>query len=146
MATYEGRRENGNAQVSVDGAPLAPRNDLVNHSPDGFEWSYAGSGPSQLALAILAHHFREAGDGQELADAKAVALYHDFKLKLVVTLPKAGWQFDTHVVADTVSMVVKEEAERFFSQATRLEVETKSLEQDLYECYVLLEQAEAGQG
>lgn len=33
---------------------LNPRHDLINHSPDGFEWGYAGSGPSQLALAILA--------------------------------------------------------------------------------------------
>ena len=26
---------------------------LVNHSPTGFSWGYMGSGPSQLALAIL---------------------------------------------------------------------------------------------
>jgi len=26
---------------------------LVNHSPDGFNWGYGGSGPAQLALAIL---------------------------------------------------------------------------------------------
>jgi len=25
----------------------------VNHSPDGFSWGYGGSGPSQLAFAIL---------------------------------------------------------------------------------------------
>lgn len=24
-----------------------------NHSPDGFQWGYAGSGPAQLALALL---------------------------------------------------------------------------------------------
>lgn len=33
---------------------LPPRLDLVNHSPDGFNWGYPGSGPAQLALAILA--------------------------------------------------------------------------------------------
>jgi hypothetical protein len=26
---------------------------VVNHSPDGFAWGYGGSGPHQLALAIL---------------------------------------------------------------------------------------------
>jgi hypothetical protein len=26
---------------------------LYNHSPDGFQWGYGGSGPAQLALAIL---------------------------------------------------------------------------------------------
>lgn len=34
--------------------PLNPRFDAVNHSPDGFEWGYGGSGPSQLAFAMLA--------------------------------------------------------------------------------------------
>jgi hypothetical protein len=27
--------------------------ELVNHSPSGFEWGYGGSGPAQLALALL---------------------------------------------------------------------------------------------
>lgn len=35
---------------------LDPRHDLVNHSPDGFEWGYGGSGPSQLAFAILCRY------------------------------------------------------------------------------------------
>ena len=26
---------------------------VVNHSPDGFQWGYSGSGPAQLAAAIL---------------------------------------------------------------------------------------------
>ncbi|MDD5411127.1 MAG: DUF6166 domain-containing protein [Methylobacter sp.] len=26
---------------------------LLNHSPDGFQWGYSGSGPAQLALALL---------------------------------------------------------------------------------------------
>lgn len=34
--------------------PLEPRHDLRNHSPDGFEWGYSGSGPAQLALALAA--------------------------------------------------------------------------------------------
>lgn len=34
---------------------LPLRLDLANHSPTGFEWGYGGSGPAQLALAILAH-------------------------------------------------------------------------------------------
>ena len=31
----------------------APSQRLRNHSPDGFDWGYGGSGPAQLALAIL---------------------------------------------------------------------------------------------
>lgn len=40
--------ETGNKQ------PLPLRLDLFNHSPTGFSWGYEGSGPAQLALAILA--------------------------------------------------------------------------------------------
>lgn len=143
MATYKGTRDGGNAQVTVDGAPLPPRNDLKNHSRDGFGWGYSGSGPSQLALAVLAHHFHNAGDEQELADVKALALYHSFKDELVAKLPKEGWAFDTHVVADTVKMIVKGSAEHLFSEAMRLEVENQCLKRNLDECYMLLEEADA---
>ncbi len=38
---------------------LPPRLDLVNHSPTGFAWGYGGSGPAQLALAMLVWEFGE---------------------------------------------------------------------------------------
>ena len=66
MKTYQGTRgPNGIAIVTVQGSsssPLAARRKLRKHSPDGFEWGYAGSGPTQLALALLADHF---GPGRE---------------------------------------------------------------------------------
>ena len=34
--------------------PLPCRFDLRKHSLTGFEWGYGGSGPAQLALAVLA--------------------------------------------------------------------------------------------
>jgi hypothetical protein len=55
MKTYSGRRTAAGAVVLVDGAPLAPRTELRDFRA-GFEWGYEGSGPSQLALAILADH------------------------------------------------------------------------------------------
>lgn len=39
--------------VYLNDKPLPLRYDVRNHSPTGFEWGYAGSGPSQLALAML---------------------------------------------------------------------------------------------
>jgi hypothetical protein len=39
--------------VSFKELDPAPSQELWNHSPDGFEWGYAGSGPAQLALALL---------------------------------------------------------------------------------------------
>lgn len=60
---YRGYRdESGAARVTVNGATLPPRHDLRNHSPDGFEWGYSGSGPAQLALAIVADHAAHAPD------------------------------------------------------------------------------------
>jgi hypothetical protein len=62
MKTYVGTRLDEGCEVyvvDVDGRrrPLATFEEIRNHSPDGFEWGYHGSGPAQLALAILADHF-----------------------------------------------------------------------------------------
>lgn len=42
-------------EVYLDGELLTPEasQKLRNHSPDGFEWGYSGSGPAQLALAVV---------------------------------------------------------------------------------------------
>jgi Family of unknown function (DUF6166) len=87
MKQYEGRREGYAAIVTVDGQPLNPRLDLWNHSPTGFEWGYGGSGPAQLALALLADHLDD--------DGKAVSLYQAFKFAVVAKLPKRGWTLTT---------------------------------------------------
>jgi Family of unknown function (DUF6166) len=60
---------------------LSPRLDLRNHSPTGFNWGYGGSGPAQLALAVLADHLKD--------EEQALKLYQDFKLKVIATLPQA---------------------------------------------------------
>jgi hypothetical protein len=68
-------------EVLVDGKPLSPKSSqkVWNHSPDGFSWGYGGSGPSQLALALLL----EAG----LDDETAVRLHQDFKFAFVANWP-----------------------------------------------------------
>ena len=59
MKIYEGGRSLDGAVVTVDDQPLNPRFDLKKFSPAGFEWTYEGDGPRQLALAILADHLGE---------------------------------------------------------------------------------------
>lgn len=68
--------------VSIGGRerPLNPRLDLANHSPTGFDWGYGGSGPSQLALAILADALAD--------DERAIALYQRFKSTWVCSLTR----------------------------------------------------------
>lgn len=56
------------------GKALDPRLDLSAHSPDGFEVGYGGSGPAQLALAILADAFN---------DEIALRLYEGFKREII---------------------------------------------------------------
>ena len=83
MKTYEGWREGYAVIVTVNGRPLNPRLDLYNHSPTGFEWGYCGSGPAQLALAILADYLQD--------DRKALDIYQRFKWAVVTELPRKRW-------------------------------------------------------
>lgn len=52
--------------IIEDGDAVLPLPHVVYHSPDGFEWGYAGSGPHDLALSILAHHAGFAPDAPAL--------------------------------------------------------------------------------
>ena len=80
MKAYEGRRQGYAVIVTVDGRSLNPRLDLYNHSPTGFEWGYCGSGPAQLALAILADHLAD--------DRQALDMYQRFKWAVITELPR----------------------------------------------------------
>ena len=64
------------------------------HSPDGFEVGYEGSGPADLALAILAHYFEEViEDGNPGSAEKAWGLHQEFGRDFIAdrpTLPPSG--------------------------------------------------------
>jgi hypothetical protein len=81
------RKFNDDAHASVfDGTKrsvLPPRLDLRNHSPTGFEWGYAGSGPAQLALALLAD---ATGD-----DELALKHYQTFKHRIIASKSRHDW-------------------------------------------------------
>jgi hypothetical protein len=59
MKTYTGDRTIDGIQVLVDGQPLDPRTDLKVYSRNGFEWSYEGPEPAQLAFALLVDHLND---------------------------------------------------------------------------------------
>jgi|SRR5579859_1133707 len=94
---YEGTRSGGTVFVTVNGCELDPRLDLHNHSPNGFEWGYGGSGPAQLALALVADHLGDSG--------RALALYQDFKREVVATLPHDGWTLVTGDIERILSQI-----------------------------------------
>jgi len=60
-----------------NGETLDRRGELRNHSPNGFAWGYDGSGPAQLALAMLADLF---------GDETALEEYQAFKFDVVADL------------------------------------------------------------
>ena len=83
MKRYFGARTIDGIRVTVDGAPLAERGDIAALSETGFEWTYEGAAPAQLALALLADHL---GD-----DARALAL-HDGFMRAVVANFGNDWE------------------------------------------------------
>jgi hypothetical protein len=104
MKTYEGRRQGYAVIVTVDGHPLNPRLDLYNHSPTGFEWGYCGSGPAQLALAILADHLAD--------DRQALDMYQRFKWAVIVELPRKGsWTLTDQVIDQILQNIRNYKAE-----------------------------------
>lgn len=72
--------ENSDIMVFLNQKFLTPERSLKlrNHSPTGFNWGYDGSGPAQLALAVML----------ELFDKEtALKHYQDFKFVLIGSLP-----------------------------------------------------------
>ena len=103
MKTYEGRRRFFATRVTVDGRSLRFRRDLRCHSPAEFEWGYGGSGPAQLALAILADHL---GD-----DEQALNLYQRFKWAVIAGLPRHCWRLTGHQIDQALQSIREQDAD-----------------------------------
>jgi Family of unknown function (DUF6166) len=70
-----------------DARSLDLRLDVANHSPTGFAWGYAGSGPAQTALALLCDALGPGGE------TRALAWHHVFLWEKIARLEKnAGWE------------------------------------------------------
>ena len=79
-------------RVFINGEMLdpTPSQRVFNHSPDGFAWGYGGSGPAQLALALLLKvTFQE----------NAFQAHQDFKREVVAHWPRDE---DFHTTLDAV--------------------------------------------
>jgi len=101
MKRYCGRRQGVAAIVTVDGRRLNPRFDLWNHSPTGFEWGHHGSGPAQLALAILADHLGN--------DEQALNFYQRFKWRIIAELPDGSWTLTSEQIEQTLQELCEED-------------------------------------
>lgn len=82
--------------VEFEDGTTEPVRQVVYHSPTGLEYGYAGSGPADTALSILAHFFgadpialgaklRAVGHGHDWSQAelRATHYHQDFKFAYV---------------------------------------------------------------
>ena len=107
VGRFMGKRTNHQAIVTweevgggVHALPLCL--DVSNHSPSGFEWGYYGSGPSQLALAILC----------AVTDASTAELLHGrFKDEFIGGIARDYWEMPGNFVRGWVAGALKRLAE-----------------------------------
>lgn len=105
MITYRGLRhpESGSTFVSVrddQKQTVSPLNDgyrYVKYSPTGFEWGYTGSGPAQLAFAILLHHYGAPGP--------ALLFAQDFKEREIAMLNSDRWEMTSEQVEQALERI-----------------------------------------
>ena len=69
------------------------RYDLLSASPSGFQWGYGGSGPAQLAVALLAHAYDEEFAAEH---------YQWFKRDVVSELHEDGWTLSKNEIEQFV--------------------------------------------
>jgi hypothetical protein len=69
MKHYIGDRTIDGISVTVDGQPLSPHYDQLQLTEHGFEWSYEGPEPAQLAYALLYDHLNDAAAAKDLHQA-----------------------------------------------------------------------------
>ena len=93
MKVYEGKRTIDGVVVTVDGERLSEHYDVQRFTKFGFEWTYEGDSPRQLALAILVDCL---GD-----KARAMRLSEPFMAKVVANLDN-DWQLTSAEVESAV--------------------------------------------
>ena len=94
MRVYEGTRSLDGLVVTVDGRPLSEHYEIKRFTKWGFEWTYEGASPRQLALAILYDHL---GDGE-----RATQLSEPFMKKIVANLDN-DWRLTSGDIARAVA-------------------------------------------
>jgi hypothetical protein len=98
MTTYEGRRTIDGLVVTADGNRLDEHYEVKRFTKYGFEWTYEGDSPRQLALAILYAHL---GDRD-----RAIRLSEPF-MKTVVANFDNDWTLRSDEIAAHVGETEK---------------------------------------
>jgi hypothetical protein len=78
MKRYVGDRTIDGVKVTVDGAPLDPAVEVMAFTRNGFEWSYEGPEPRQLALALLLDHLGDKDKAKASVESFMAAVVANF--------------------------------------------------------------------
>ncbi len=80
---------------------------VFNHSPDGFSWGYAGSGPAQLALALLLKY--------GMSEYEAVRHHQNFKFDIIAKFPQGeDFELESDKVVEWIQKNVRESKRGIF--------------------------------
>jgi len=111
MKTYRGYTDSDETSGGPNGPVVVYEDDhlpyklrqMIVHSPSGMAWGFGGSGPADLALAILADYLGEADAipahdrydptlERRILDTRAARLHQAFKWQFIAPLDQgAGW-------------------------------------------------------
>ena len=70
---------------------------LINHSPDGFNWGYVGSGSAQLSLAVLLAHTKDRN--------YSLRNYQKFLDDIISKLKSKDWKISDKKIEDWMKKV-----------------------------------------
>jgi hypothetical protein len=143
-------------RVWIDDREILPERSLRvrNHSPEGFSWGYDGSGPAQLALALLLELTKED---------LALLWYQDVQSHIVARLAQDDFVIDAQEIVDCIVNEVKaaivpparsprsrpesEEGEtRLATQAAAVEVNYRYTREDLKAIFDLVYEEDVERG
>lgn len=124
VVEMDSERRNLALQISSSSIPLNPHYDACKHSLDGFGWGYPGSGPAQLAFAMLVNAYY----GIEPDPIKfAMRWYQHFKTAVIEKLDKdKGFHMDEYIVRAVMSTLINIDRRRRQTAVKRKGIETRA--------------------
>lgn len=96
MKVYEGKREFDGLRVTVNGERLPEHYEVKQFTTWGFEWTYEGESPQQLALAIL---YDYTGD-----KIRSIGMSEAFMRKVIANLDN-DWRLAGEDVARAIAEI-----------------------------------------
>lgn len=103
---------------------------VVHHSPSGFEFGYAGSGPADLALNVCQWYLNSIGYRGEKSQcfdgncwSLALVLHQDFKRDFIASAPHEGTVIPFNQIKDWFDKNITDDLKRTYAMTEEVEDE-----------------------